>query len=164
MNVYLLGGEKMKKNVLEDMVTKMVLPILDNYEFELVDLEYTKEGPHFYLKVFIDKPGGITIDDCQKVSEQLSELLDEKDPIDDNYFLEVSSPGLDRPLKKDKDLEKSIGKDIEISLYKQVDGKKKYIGRLTKFDEKSILISDEKENIIEIDREIISKINLAIKF
>ncbi|SDY84461.1 ribosome maturation factor RimP [Proteiniborus ethanoligenes] len=154
----------MKKNVLEDMVTKMVLPILDNYEFELVDLEYTKEGPHFYLKVFIDKPGGITIDDCQKVSEQLSELLDEKDPIDDNYFLEVSSPGLDRPLKKDKDLEKSIGKDIEISLYKQVDGKKKYIGRLTKFDEKSILISDEKENIIEIDREIISKINLAIKF
>lgn len=164
MNVYLLGGEKMKKNVLEDMVTKMVLPILDKYEFELVDLEYTKEGPHFYLKVFIDKPGGITIDDCQKVSEQLSELLDEKDPIDDNYFLEVSSPGLDRPLKKDKDLEKSIGKDIEISLYKQVDGKKKYIGRLTKFDEKSILISDEKENIIEIDREIISKINLAIKF
>ncbi|TAH63733.1 MAG: ribosome maturation factor RimP [Gottschalkiaceae bacterium] len=154
----------MKKNVLEDMVTKMVLPILDKYEFELVDLEYTKEGPHFYLKVFIDKPGGITIDDCQKVSEQLSELLDEKDPIDDNYFLEVSSPGLDRPLKKDKDLEKSIGKDIEISLYKQVDGKKKYIGRLTKFDEKSILISDEKENIIEIDREIISKINLAIKF
>lgn len=154
----------MKKKVLENMVTEMVLPVLERCNFELVDLEYVKEGPYFYLRVFIDKPEGITLDDCQKVSEQLSELLDEKDPIDENYFLEVSSPGLDRPLKKDKDLEKSIGKDVEISLYKQMNGKKKYIGRLINFDESSIFISNDKEETIKINRDIISKVNLAIKF
>ncbi len=154
----------MKKNALENMITEMVNPILSKNNFELVDVEYVKEGPHLYLRVFIDKPGGITIDDCQKVSEQLSNLLDEKDPIEDNYFLEVSSPGLDRTLKNDKDLERSIGKDIEISLYKQIDGKKKYTGKLIKFDDKSIFFSDEKKEEIQINRDIISKINLAIKF
>ncbi len=154
----------MKKNVLESMITEMLNPILSKNNFELVDVEYVKEGPHLYLRVFIDKPGGITIDDCQKVSEQLSNLLDEKDPIEDNYFLEVSSPGLDRPLKNDKDLERSIDKDIEISLYKQIDGKKKYTGKLIKFDNKSIFFCDEKKEEIQINRDIISKINLAIKF
>lgn len=154
----------MKKATLENMITEMVNPIISKYICELVDVEYVKEGPHFYLRVFIDKPGGVTIDDCQKVSEELSTLLDEKDPIEENYFLEVSSPGLDRPLKNDKDLERSIGRDIEISLYKQINGKKKYTGKLVKFDDDNIFISDEKDEEIQLKREIISKINLAIKF
>ncbi len=154
----------MKKAAIENMVTEMLGSILLKYNYELVDVEYIKEGPHFYLRVFIDKQGGVTIDDCQKVSEELSTLLDEKDPIEDNYFLEVSSPGLDRPLKSNMDLEKSIGKDIEISLYKQINGKKKYIGKLADFNDNIILIVDEKEEEMQINREIISKVNLAIKF
>lgn len=154
----------MKKSVLENMVSEMVNPILEKYNFELVDVEFVKEGPNLYLRVFIDKPGGITIDDCQKVSEELSDVLDEKDPIQENYFLEVSSPGLDRPLKTDKDLERSIGKDIEISLYKQIDGKKKHIGKLIRFDDAHIVIRDEEEKEMQISREFISKVNLAIKF
>lgn len=154
----------MKKNIIESMVTEMLEPILSKFTYELVDVEYIKEGPHFYLRVFIDKPGGVTIDDCQKVSEELSVLLDERDPIKENYFLEVSSPGLDRPLKNNKDLERSIGKDIEISLYKQLNGKKKYIGKLVRFDDNEVKIINEKEEEIQINREIISKINLAIKF
>jgi len=154
----------MKKNVLENMVAEMVNPILEKYNFELVDVEFVKEGPNLYLRVFIDKPGGITIDDCQKVSEELSNILDERDPIQENYFLEVSSPGLDRPLKTNKDLERSIGKDIEISLYKQINGKKKHIGKLMKFDDTHIVISSEEDKEIQINREFISKVNLAIKF
>lgn len=154
----------MKKNVLENMITEMISPILAKYEFELVDVEYVKEGPHLYLRVFIDKPEGVTIDDCQKISEQVSNFLDEKDPIEDNYFLEVSSPGLDRPLKNNNDLEKSIGKDIEISLYKQINGKKKYIGKFIKFDDTDVFIVDENKEEMQINRGIISKINLAIKF
>lgn len=154
----------MKKSELESMVTEIVSPIIAKYNYELVDVEYAKEGPNMFLRVFIDKLGGVTIDDCQKVSEQLSNLLDEKDPIQDNYFLEVSSPGLDRPLKNNEDLDRSINKDIEISLYRQLNGKKKYIGKLIDFDDENILIKDEKNDEIEINREIISKINLAIKF
>lgn len=154
----------MKKNVLENMITEMISPILAKYEFELVDVEYVKEGPHLYLRVFIDKPEGVTIDDCQKISEQVSNFLDEKDPIEDNYFLEVSSPGLDRPLKNNNDLEKNIGKDIEISLYKQINGKKKYIGKFIKFDDTDVFIVDENKEEMQINRGIISKINLAIKF
>ncbi|WIV10898.1 ribosome maturation factor RimP [Proteiniborus sp. MB09-C3] len=154
----------MKKNALESMITEIVAPILMEYNVQLVDVEYVKEGPNLYLRVFIDKPGGVTIDDCQKVSEELSTLLDEKDPIQDNYFLEVSSPGLDRPLKNNKDLERSIGKDIEISLYKQINGKKKYTGKFVEFDDNNIVISDEKEENMQISRDIIAKINLAIKF
>lgn len=154
----------MKKDALESMVTEIVSPIIAKYKFELVDVKYVKEGPNLFLRVFIDKPGGVTIDDCQKVSEQLSDFLDEKDPIEDNYFLEVSSPGLDRPLKNNQDLERNIGKDIEISLYKQLNGKKKYIGKLIRFDDENIFLENEKNIEVHINREIISKINLAIKF
>lgn len=154
----------MKKNELEKMVTEMVSPIISKNNYELVDVEYVKEGPNQYLRVFIDKPNGITLDDCQKVSEELSVLLDEKDPIEENYYLEVSSPGLDRPLKNDLDFEKSIGKDIEISLYKRIDGKKKYIGKLKNFNNNEIVIEDENNNEVILNREFVSKVNLAIKF
>ncbi|MGF7057123.1 ribosome maturation factor RimP [Brassicibacter mesophilus] len=154
----------MKKGDIENVVTEITQPILDTLDFELVDVEYVKEGPYMYLRIYIDKSGGITIDDCQKVSEKVSDILDEKDPIEDNYFLEVSSPGLDRPLKKDKDLERNIGKDVEISLYKPVNGKKKHVGKLLGFNTETLYIEDESTEEMHIERSAISKINLAIKF
>ena len=92
-----------KREIYEQKTEELVLPIVEEHQFELVDVEYVKEGSSWYLRAYIDKPGGITVDDCEAVSRQLSDLLDEKDFIDDAYILEVSSPGLGRPLKKDKD-------------------------------------------------------------
>lgn len=154
----------MKKREIEDLTKDITLPIVEDYGFELVDVEYVKEGPNLYLRVYIDKPGGITIDDCQKVSERISDKLDEIDPIEENYFLEVSSPGLDRPLKNDKDLEKNLHNEVEVSLYKPLNGKKKYTGKLLSFDNEKIEIDSEEMGVIPIERSIISKINLAVKF
>lgn len=153
----------MKKSDIESIVTEITQPILNKLNFELIDVEYVKEGPYMYLRVYIDKTGGITIDDCQIVSENISDILDEKDPIEENYFLEVSSPGLDRPLRKDKDLEKNVGNEVEISLYKPTNGRKKFIGKLLDFNNDTIYIEDENSEKIHIERNIISKINLAFK-
>lgn len=153
----------MKKKDIENLVFDMVEPIAESMEFELVDVEYVKEGPYMYLRVFIDKPSGVTIDDCQSLSQIISEKMDEADPIKENYFLEVSSPGIDRPFKKDKDFERALDKDVEVSLYKQIDGSKNYIGQLMSFDEKNITLDIEGEEL-KISRDDIAKINLAIKF
>lgn len=109
---------------IEQIAKDLVMPVLEKNNFELVDVEYKKEGSHWYLRVYIDKEGGITLDDCQLVSEYLSDRLDEVDPIEHSYILEVSSPGLDRPLKKPRDFERNIGKEIEISLYAPIDKRK----------------------------------------
>ena len=111
----------------EEQTEQLLQPIIDENNFELVDVEYVKEGGNWFLRAYIDKEGGITIDDCELVSRALSDLLDKEDFIPDSYILEVSSPGLGRQLKKDKDFKRSIGKEIEIKLYKPVkikDGKK----------------------------------------
>lgn len=154
----------MKRNDIENLTLRITEPIVDELNMEIVDIEYIKEGPHMYLRIYIDKDGGVNLDDCQKVSEQVSEILDEKDPIPDNYFLEVSSPGIDRPLKNDKDLKRSIGKDVEISLYKAVDGKKKLTGQLLNYDDDNIYIKNEDSSESAIERNLISKINLAVNF
>lgn len=107
----------MKKSI-ELTIEELVSPIVDDKGFEIVDIEYVKEAGEYYLRIFLDKEGGISLNDCESVSRELSEILDVKDPIKDNYFLEVSSPGLDRPLKKDKDFLRYKGRDIEIKLYK----------------------------------------------
>lgn len=112
----------------------MVNPILDDLNLELVDIEYVKEGPNYFLRVFIDKDNGVDIDECAAVSEKLSEKLDEVDPIPENYFLEVSSPGAERPLKKDKDFQKAIGKNVHIKTYEPIDNEKTFEGILTSFD------------------------------
>lgn len=153
----------MRKKEIEKLVFDISESIVENMEFDLIDVEYVKEGPHMYLRIFIDKPGGVTIDDCQNASKLISEKLDEKDPIKSNYFLEVSSPGLDRPLKETRDLEKALGKDVEISLYRTINGKKKYLGELKDFDNNEIEIESENGNI-KFNRNDIAKINLAIKF
>ena len=154
----------MKRNDIESLTLRITEPIVDELNMEIVDIEYIKEGPHMYLRIYIDKDGGVNLDDCQKVSEQVSEILDEKDPIQDNYFLEVSSPGIDRPLKNDKDLKRSIGKDVEISLYKAVEGKKKLTGQLLNYDDDNIYIKSEDSDESTIERNVISKINLAVNF
>ncbi|QQE80841.1 ribosome maturation factor RimP [Alicyclobacillus sp. SO9] len=117
-----------------DIVERMALPILEQEGLELVDVEYKKEGPNWYLRVFIDKDEGIDIDDCTRVSEQLSDLLDEADPIQNAYFLEVSSPGAERPLKKPADFERAVGKKVFVSLYEPLQKQKNYEGKLQQFD------------------------------
>ena len=152
-----------KKEILSE-VTVICDSIATNLKYELVDVEYIKELGSYYLRVYIDKPGGITLDDCQLMSETISEKLDEKDPITSAYFLEVSSPGLDRPLKTDKDFKRNIGKDIDLNLYSSFNDKKKYEGRLKEYNEKFISIIDENGNEIEIPREAVSVVKLALKF
>lgn len=154
----------MKKNEIESLAMKISEPIIEDLKMDLVDVEYIKEGPNMYLRLYIDKDGGVNLDDCQNVSQRISEVLDEKDPISENYFLEVSSPGIDRPLKNDKDLKRSIGKDIEINLYKAIEEKKRLTGRLLNYDDQNIYIEDEDSEEKTIERTIISKINLAVNF
>ena len=103
-----------KKEIYEQKTEEILLPIVEKNGFELWDVEYVKEGGNWYLRAYIDKPGGINVEDCEVVSRELSDILDEKDYIDEAYILEVSSPGLGRPLKKEKDFARSIGKEVEI--------------------------------------------------
>ena len=157
-----------------ETVTKLVTPILDDHHFELVDIEFVKEGKSWYLRVFIDKEGGINIEECALVSDQLSEKLDncDPDPIPQAYYLEVSSPGAERPLKKEKDYVRSVGKELEIryinvSLYQQLDGKKVYEGTMTALskDELTLEYMDKtRKKTITIPRKQIAKARLAIKF
>src|SRR5665648_177187 len=137
--------------------------ICEDLGYELVDVAYVKEKSDYYLKIFIHKQGGVSLDDCQIMSEKASNILDEKDIIENPYYLEVSSPGLDRPLKTDKDLKRNIGKEIEVNLYKAVNGQKKYEGKLIAYDKERITIeSIDSEKVLE--RKEISIIRLTIKF
>lgn len=127
----------------EAKTEQLLQPILSEKQFELVDVEYVKEAGEWYLRAYIDKPGGITIDDCEEVSRALSDLLDAADFISDAYILEVSSPGLTRPLKKDKDYDRNIGKLIELRLYQPVDRKKEMTATLVSYDKDTVTVSDE---------------------
>ena len=154
----------MKKKDVINSVFKIAEVIADDLDYELVDVEYEKEFGSFFLKIYIDKTGGVTIDDCAKMSELLGDALDKNDPTEDAYYLEVSSPGLDRPLKKEKDLKNNIGKEVQIKLYKALEDKKSYEGILKDFTVDSVLISNDKEEITSIPRELISTVKLTIKF
>ena len=109
-----------RRDEYESRVEKFLTPIMEENNYELVDVEYVKEAGTWYLRAYIDKPGGINVDDCEVVSRAFSDLLDEKDFIDDAYILEVSSPGLGRPLKKDKDFKRSVGEEVEIRTYRVI--------------------------------------------
>jgi len=141
----------------------LVTPIIEENNFELVDVEYVKEGADFYLRVYADKEGGINIDDCVLISRALEAKLDEEDRIKDAYILEVSSPGLTRPLKKDKDFKRSIGKLVEIKLYKAIQGSKELCGILENYDENTVTImnDDDDHEEITLNRNEISMIRLA---
>ncbi|GAA4298666.1 ribosome maturation factor RimP [Anaerocolumna aminovalerica] len=153
-----------KKEEYEQKTEQLLEPIIQEYNFELVDVEYVKEGSNWYLRAFIDKEGGITVDDCEAVSRQLSDLLDEKDFIPDAYILEVSSPGLGRQLKKEKDFARSIDKEVEIKLYKAINKQKEYIGFLVDYDNEKFTIELEDESTIDIPRSNVALIRLAFDF
>lgn len=153
----------MKKNITTE-IEKLVLPITDANELELVDVEYVKEGGEFFLRIFIDKEDGVSLNECELVTRAINPILDEKDPIKDNYYLEVSSPGLDRPLKKEKDFLKYQGRDVEIKLYKPINGSKMYEGQLVGLTEdKNIKVIIDNEEI-EFDKKDVALTRLAIKF
>lgn len=154
----------MSKQNIEQTVETYLKPILDEHNFELVDVEYVKEGTNWYLRVFIDKQGGITIDDCELVSRALEKILDKEDPIKNSYILEVSSPGLDRPLKKDSDFEKYKGRIVDIKLYKPFNKKKEYSGELLELRDNIVYIIDEEGNQLSFNRNDIAIVRLAVIF
>ena len=149
-----------KRQMYETQTEHWITPILERNNFELVDVEYVKEGSAWYLRAYIDKEGGITVDDCEIVAREMNEILDREDYIEDSYVFEVSSPGLTRPLKKEKDYAKSIGKLIDIKLYKAVEGLKEYTGVLKEYDKDNITIEVD-DNLIKIERSNLAMIRWA---
>ncbi|MCI5568678.1 MAG: ribosome maturation factor RimP [Candidatus Alectryocaccobium sp.] len=130
----------------EKRAEELLMPVITEKNLELVDIEYVKEGSSWYLRAYIDKEGGVDINDCEAVSRAFSDILDKEDPIEDAYILEVSSPGLGRPLKKDKDFTRNIDKKIEFKSYKAIDGQKEFEGILRSFDAETFTIDDENNN------------------
>ncbi len=153
-----------QREVYEAKTEELILPILEKRNFELVDVEYVKEGQDYYLRAYIDKEGGITIDDCVDVSREMNDLLDEYDFISDPYIFEVSSPGLGRPLKKEKDYVRSIGKEVEIHTYKAIDKQKEFFGILDSYDEKTVTIIRDDNIQLTFNKADISLIRLAFDF
>jgi len=150
-----------------EIVEQLAVPIVENLGLEIVDIEYVKEGKDWFLRVFIDKDDGVDIEECGIVSEKLSEKLDEIDPIPHNYFLEVSSPGAERPLKKPADFHKSIGKNVFIKTYEPIDGEKTFEGSLLHFDGTTVtLLVKEKTRSkeIQIPYEKVASARLAVTF
>lgn len=153
-----------KREEYEQKTEKLVAPILETNGFELVDVEYVKEAGSWYLRAYIDKPGGITVDDCEIVNRELSDLLDRDDFIDDSYILEVSSPGLGRPLKKERDFIRSKGEEVEIRTYRMVDRQKEFRGILKSWDKDTVTIETEDGQEQAFERENIALIRLAFDF
>ena len=153
-----------KKEVYEQKAEAILLPIMEKYGFELWDVEYVKEGSNWYLRAYIDKPGGIMINDCETVSRELSDILDAQDFIEDAYILEVSSPGLGRPLKKEKAFARSVGEEIEIRTYRAIDRQKEFIGILKEYDKDTITIEYEDGETKKFDRSEIALVRLAFDF
>lgn len=151
----------MNKKEIERKVEKIVNDILLSTEYQLVDVEYVKEGPFKYLRVYLDKPTGIDVEDCADVSRKLNKKLDELDLIKEQYFLEVSSPGIERAFKKEEDYQKNIGEVVEVRFYSPVDGKKSIVGILKEKNEDSILIELNNEEF-NIDLKNISKTNRIV--
>lgn len=147
----------------EKRTEELLMPLMEENSFELVDVEYVKEAGNWYLRAYIDKEGGINIDDCELISRALSDKLDELDFIEESYILEVSSPGLGRPLKKDKDLKRSIGEEVEVRTYRAIEKQKEFTGVLKDFDEESITIEIE-EKEMSFARKDIALIRLAFDF
>ncbi|MCC8046260.1 MAG: ribosome maturation factor RimP [Clostridiales bacterium] len=153
-----------KKETYEQKTEALLMPLIEQHQFELVDVEYVKEGGSWYLRAYIDKPGGITIDDCELVSRALSDLLDENDFIEDAYILEVSSPGLGRPLKKDKDFARSLGERVEIRTFRPQNRQKDFTGILKDYDKNTVTIEMENGETVQFARSDLALIRLAFDF
>ena len=147
----------------EQKTEALVMPIIEANNFELVDVEYVKEAGNWYLRVYVDKEGGIAVDDCEVVSRALSDKLDVDDFIEDSYILEVSSPGLGRPLKKEKDFIRSIGKEVDIHLYKSIEKQKEFTGVLKSYSKDDIVLQIEDADVT-FDRTNVALIRLSFDF
>ena len=153
-----------KRENYEQRTEKFLLPLMEEHGFELVDVEFVKEAGVWYLRAYIDKEGGIAVDDCEVISRKVSDWLDKEDFIDESYILEVSSPGLGRPLKKEKDFARSIGKDVEVRLYKALNKSKEYTGALEAYDKESVTLKMEDASEMTFQRADIALIRLALDF
>ena len=147
----------------ESRTEAFLLPVLAEHNFELWDVEYVKEAGTWYLRAYIDKEGGIAVDDCEVISRILSDWLDQTDFIEDSYILEVSSPGLGRPLKKERDFERSLGEEVEIRLYKALNKQKEYTGILKAYDKETVTIETAEGELV-FNRSDIALIRLAFDF
>ncbi|MGP1434284.1 MAG: ribosome maturation factor RimP [Catonella sp.] len=153
-----------KRETYEKKAEALILPIITKNNYELVDVEFVKEGSNWFLRAYVDKEGGFTVNDCEKVSREFSDLLDEEDFIEESYILEVSSPGLGRPLKKGKDFERSLGEEVEVKLYKAVEEQKEFSGTLDAYDEMTVTLGFENDIKKTFDRKNIALIRLAVDF
>lgn len=153
-----------KREVYEQRTEALLLPLMEEHRFELVDVEFVKEAGTWFLRAYIDKPGGITIDDCEVVSRALSDMLDEENFIEETYILEVSSPGLGRPLKKEKDFERSLGESVEVRLFRAMEKQKEFTGILKAWDKDTVTLEFEDEAVLTIERANIALIRLAFDF
>ncbi|MBQ4282893.1 MAG: ribosome maturation factor RimP [Lachnospira sp.] len=149
-----------RKESYEAKTEQLIQPLIDANNFELVDVEFVKEGSEWYLRVYIDKEGGITVDDCEIISRAFNEILDKEDYISEQYIFEVSSPGLMRPLKKEKDYIRSVGKLIDVKTYSPIEKRKEFTGILKAFDEKSVTVDCDGAEVI-FEKSNIAMIRLA---
>ena len=153
-----------KREIYEQKTEAILMPIVEEHGFELVDVEYVKEAGTWYLRAYIDKPGGITVDDCEVVSRRLSDILDEKDYIEEAYILEVSSPGLGRPLKKEKDFKRSLGEEVDVRTYRMIEKQKEFTGLLKDYDDATVTIEMEDGTLKTFEKSDIALIRLAFDF
>ena len=149
-------------NNIEQKVEILLKPKIEELGYELYDVQYIKEGKDYFLRVFIDNKSGIDLNDCEKISNEINPLLDENDFIKDAYFLEVSSPGIERVLRKDEHLKDAIGEEVEVNLFKPLENNKEYVGILKDFDDKKIILECEKN--VEIDRKNIALIKIKFNW
>ena len=153
-----------KREVIEQRTEALLAPILEETGYDLWDVQYVSENKEYYLRVYIDKEGGITIDDCVDVSRKLSDALDADEFIDDAYTLEVSSPGLGRRLVKDREFDRSIGRDVDVRFYKSIDGTKELTGKLISYDKDTVTIEPDNGDLRTISRSNIATVKLSVDF
>ena len=152
-----------KRETYEQKTVEFITPILEAKGFSLVDVEFVREGNDNYLRAYIDKPGGININDCVAVSEEMNVILDREDYIADAYTFEVSSPDLSRPLKKDKDFERNLGNDLELKLYKPMNGTKEFVATLDAYDAENITVHND-DGSFTIPRSDLALVRISIDF
>ena len=153
-----------KREIYESRTEALLLPLMEEFGFELVDVEYVKEGGSWDLRAYIDKEGGITVNDCEAVARRMNDLLDEEDFVEESYIFEVGSPGLGRPLKKEKDYIRSIGKDVEIRTYRAINRSKEFTGALKAYTDDTVTIETGDGEEMTFQKKEIALIRLAFDF
>ena len=147
----------------EKLAYDLAAPVAESHGYEIYDVEYVKEGPHWFLRIFIDRSEGVNVDDCETVSREVGALLDEKDAIDVNYFLEISSPGIERSLRQDEHFEKAVGSRVKIKLYRPQDGIKEAVGELADFSDGNVVVNTDGGQV-NIPKKNIAKANIVFDF